>query len=152
MDNYNGTSSDKCRMNETWKALDLYHIAVSDKGRIRVNGNIEDAQPPQGAYRSYFRIPKGDKVINRDAANVVWRAFKGKLHTDYCIKFIDGNYMNLNLDNLRCEKRHKESEKDKKKRQLTDEQMRARVPLIIEKMVKKWGCKNMQQPLTDVKS
>lgn len=137
--------------NETWKALDLYHIAVSDKGRIMVNGEIIEPSPPDQTHkRSYFRFrnPLTNRDITRDAAILVWRTFKGRVNTSDVITFKDGNPNNISLDNLKWEYR----KKPQKKHNMTDEEMRARVPLIIEKMVKKWGFKDMQEPLTDVKS
>ena len=136
---------------ETWKALDLYKIAVSDKGRIMVNGQIIEACQPNRRNKRYhftFQNPLTGRNIKRDAATLIWRTFKGKVDNNIRITFKDGDMSNLNLNNLQWEY----IKAPIKKHNLTDEQMRARVPLIIEKMVKKWGFKNMQQPLTDVKS
>ena len=129
---------------ETWKALDLFNIAVSDKGRIMVNGEIIEPSPPYKSYKRYyfeFTNPKTGKVIKRDAAIMVWRAFKGKVSKEIKITFKDGNMSNLNLDNLQWEyitpqPKHTERNRHTK---LTDEQMKARVPQIIERMVEMWG-------------
>lgn len=151
MDNYNGTSSDECRISETWKAIDLYHIAVSNKGRIMVDGQIMEPSQPNSSNKRYhykFRNPLTGRIIKRDAATLMWRTFKGKVDNNIRITFKDGDMSNLNLENLQWEY----IKAPIKKHNLTDEQMRARVPDIIEKMVKKWGVKDMQEPLTDVKS
>lgn len=132
--------------NETWKALDLYKIAVSDKGRIRVEGEIMEPLPPNSQHkRMYFKFrnPLTGRDITRDAANLVWRTFRFAVHTDIIISPIDGDLTNIQLDNLKWEYRVK----PKPKHSMTPEQMKARVPEIIEKMVKKWGFKDIQEPV-----
>ena len=133
---------------ETWKALDLYRIAVSDKGRIRVDGDIIDALPPDKTHkRAYFKFksPLTGRVISRDAPNLIWRAFRFPVHTDTRITPIDGNPANIHLDNLTWD--YRDRVKPQKRRKLTNEKMRARVPAIIERMVRKWGYEDMQEPL-----
>ena len=147
----NGLTETNMDNKETWKAIDLYHIAVSDKGRIMVEGQIMEPSQPNSSNKRYhykFRNPLTGRIIKRDAATLIWRTFKGKVDNNIRITFKDGDMSNLNLENLQWEY----IKAPIKKHNLTDEQMRARVPLIIEKMVKKWGCKDMQEPLTDVKS
>ena len=135
---------------ETWKALDLFNIAVSDKARIMVNGEIIEPSPPYKSYKRYFfefTNPKTGKVIKRDAAIMVWRAFKGKVSKEIKITFKDGDMSNLNLDNLQWEYmtpqpkyiNHTERNRHTK---LTPEQMKARVPQIIERIVEMWGIKD----------
>lgn len=136
--------------NETWKTFDCYKVSVSDKGRMMIDGKVIEPSPPDKTHNRYhfdFIHPVKKKFIKRDVAYMMWRTFKGKVGGDYRVTFKDGNIANLTLDNLQCVKVVRP-----KKIKMTDEEMKARVPYIIEKMVKKWGCKNMQEPLTDVKS
>lgn len=135
---------------ETWKALDLFNIAVSDKGRIMVNGEIIEPSPPYKSYKRWFfefKNPKTGKVIRRDAAIMVWRTFKSKVGSNIKITFKDGDMSNLQLENLQWEhitpqpKHIKHTERTKKTK-LTVEQMKARVPQIIERMVEMWGVKD----------
>lgn len=124
---------------ETWKALDLYKIAVSDKGHIRVNGEILSCCPPDRSHkRSYFKFrnPLTNREITRDAATIVWRAFKGRVNTSDVITYIDGDVNNVSLENLKWENRQ---HAEHRKNTMTPEEMRARVPMIIENMVKMWG-------------
>lgn len=146
----NGSAETVMENKETWKALDLFNIAVSDKGRIMVNGDIIEPSPPYKSYKRYFfefTNPKTGKVIKRDAAIMVWRAFKGKVSKEIKITFKDGDMSNLNLENLQWEyitqapKYIKHTERTKKTK-LTVEQMKARVPQIIERMVEMWGVKD----------
>lgn len=143
---------------ETWKALDLFNIAVSDKGRIMVNGDIIEPSAPYKSYKRWFfefTNPKTGKVIKRDAAIMVWRAFKGKVSKEIKITFKDGDMSNLQLENLQWEYITQLTQKLKhthiEHTPLTKEQMKARVPQVIAQMIEMWGYKTMQQPLKSVK-
>lgn len=118
---------------ETWKALDLYHIAVSDKGRIMYDGQIYEALPPHSRHcdRWYFTFKYKGKNVCRDAAIVMWRAFRSKvIHADESILFKDGDMSNLTLENL-------ESIRENTGMIISFEEMKARVPLAIEGLIER---------------
>ena len=72
----------------------------------------------------------------------MWKTFRDRGTRQLIIEFKDGDISNLDLDNLTAKPRYKEKVQERKSPILTKEQMQARVPMIIEKMVAMWGKKD----------